>query len=80
MFNPLLPDTSELKTTELETRINDLSRKYFIAANSGNSGLAQQILVVLEQYKIDLRTRNLKASQIPTKSGNTDLDDLIKVT
>lgn len=80
MFNPLLPDTAELKTTELENRISDLGRKYFIAANSGNSGLAQQILVILEQYKIDLRIRNLKASQIPTKSGNTDLDDLIKVT
>jgi hypothetical protein len=80
MFNPLLDNLSELKATDLEAKITELSRKYFIAANSGNGYLAEQVLVVLDQYRTELTTRNLSQSTLPTKLGDTDIDDLIKIT
>jgi hypothetical protein len=80
MFHPLLSSPSALKTQELEDKINELTRKYFIAAKSGNGSLAQQVLVALETYKAELQHRNLTTKIIPSKNGDTGLDDLIKVT
>lgn len=80
MFHPLIPDLSDLSSQELETKINELSKKYFIATRSGNADLGQQIIVALEMYKEQLRAKNLAASRIATQSGNKDLDDLIKIT
>lgn len=80
MFNPLVADLSALKISEIETKISELSKNYFIAANSGNSGLAQQVLVLLDQYRMELQTRNLQTSKVPTTSGDTNLDDLINIT
>ena len=79
MFNPLIPNLSELKTVDLENKINELGKKYFIAAQSGNSGLAQQVLVALDQYRQELYARNMATTKIPTKMGDTDIDDLIKI-
>ena len=80
MFNPLIPDLSEMKTTDLEAKINELSRKYFIAARSGNGSLANQIIVALDVYKAELQAKHLAASQVAMQSGNKDLDDLIKIS
>jgi hypothetical protein len=80
MFHPLLASTAELKTPELEEKISELNKKYFIAARSGNSGLCQQILVALEAYRYELQNRNLALKQIPTNNGNVDLDGLINIS
>ena len=79
MFNPFVDNLSELKIPDLEAKITELSKKYFIAANSGNGHLAEQILVVLDQYRVELRTRNLSQTNLPTRLGDTDIDDLIKI-
>jgi hypothetical protein len=80
MFNPLLPSTSDLKPSDLENKINELTKKYMIAARSGNASLAQQVFFVLEQYKADLQSRNLAASKaINTTNGNDDLGKLINI-
>ena len=42
MYNPLVDNLSELKTVELEAKITELTKKYFIA-QSTNPALAQQI-------------------------------------
>jgi hypothetical protein len=79
MFHPLLPDLKELKLIELESKISDLSKKYFISARSGNGSVCQQIALVLEQYKAELQLRNFEASQQQLKNTNQDLDSLINV-
>ena len=78
MFNPLLPSTDDLKIPELENKITELTKKYFIASRSGNSGLAQQILYILETYKAALQTK-LMAAKVPTPNGGSDLDKLINI-
>jgi hypothetical protein len=79
MFHPLLADLSELKLDELELKISELSKKYFIAARSGNSGVCQQISVVLESYRSELQKRNLATNRVVSKNLDQDLDSLINV-
>jgi hypothetical protein len=79
MFHPLLPSTSDLTAAELENKVNDLTKKYWIAARSGNGGLCGQILVALEAYKFELQNKNLNNNKIPTRNGDTDLDGLINI-
>lgn len=81
MFNPLLPDLSTVKDQDLENIIIDLSRKYHIAARSGNGALCNQISITLEQYKDEQRQRNIqKNNNLNIRNQNKDLDDLIKVS
>jgi len=80
MFHPLLPDISNLKDTDLENKINELTKKYFIAANSGNGGLCDQISVALEQYKAEFAQRGIeKTKKVTVSDQSKDLDNLINV-
>lgn len=80
MFNPLIDDTKKLKDQDLEKKILDLNQKYSIALRLGQGGLAQQIAIVLEQYKHELRSRQAAAmKKIDEKQKEQGLDDLINV-
>ena len=78
MFNPLMPDLKEVKDQELENKLYELTKKYWIAARGGNGGLAQQILVALEAYKDEMRLRQANQQRAMLEKQNKDWDDLIK--
>lgn len=78
MFNPLMPDLREIKDQELENKLHELTKKYWIAARSGNGALGQQILVALEAYKDEMRQRQINQQRALMEKQNKDLDDLIK--
>lgn len=80
MFHPLLPNLTELKVNELENKVVELTRKYWIAARSGNGALCEQLLVAIEAYKTELQNKNLAANKIASRNGDQDLDDLIKIS
>jgi hypothetical protein len=80
MFHPLLPNLTEIKAPELEIKISELTKKYWISARSGNGYLCEQILVAIEAYKTELQNKNLAANRIVAKNGDKDLDDLIKIS
>lgn len=80
MFHPLLPNLSEVKVPELEEKIIELTKKYWIAARTGNGGLCNQILVAIDSYKAELQNKNLAANRVPARNGDKDLDDLIKIS
>jgi hypothetical protein len=80
MFHPLISNSAELSVAELESKVSDLTKKYFLAMRFGNGDLANQVAVALEMYRTELQARHLAASKIPTQNGNKDLDDLIKVS
>ena len=73
-----MENTSHLKDSELETKIIDLSKKYFQA--SRNPALQQQVLVVLEFYKDELSIRRAKFWQEQNEKRDSDLDNLINVS
>ena len=79
MFNPLLEDFSQLKDTDLESRMTDLNRKYNIAIRTGNSGLANQVAMVIEALRDESLRRQHEATKKLLQKQNKDLDGLINV-
>ena len=80
MFHPLLPNLTELKDVDVESKITELSKKYSIAARFGDGNLCSQIALALEEYKTELQRRYLAKSTIAMKNQDKDLDDLINVS
>jgi len=76
MMHPLVNDLSSLKDNELESKILDLSKKYWI---SQNSDVQNQIRLILNQYNEELRTRRHKLLQQQMENRNQELDKLIKI-
>jgi hypothetical protein len=80
MFNPLLENPSKLKDQDLENKILDLSRKYGIAMRLGQGGVAQQIVITLDAYRMEQQTRQIESMKtIQEKQKKQGLDDLINV-
>lgn len=78
MFNPLLSDVSKLKNEDLENKINELMRKYLIAARSGQGVVCNQISTILEYYKEEQRRRYFETNK-KINNQNKNLDDFINV-
>ncbi len=78
MIHPLAEDLNSLKEPELETKIQDLSKKYFMAAN--NQAVQQQIILLLDMYKLELQSRRQKLWEDQYQKRDTDLDSLINVS
>jgi hypothetical protein len=76
MFNPLVDDFSKLSDLEVESKVTDLGRKYFM---SRNPEVQMQIARLLEMYKEEMRTRRARAQLQSQLNGNSDLDNLINV-
>lgn len=74
-MNPLVTNLSELKDTELHSRITDLTKKYFMTRNPD---LQWQIAGVLDDLRAELRTRSARQMQETMKQNNQSLDSLIK--
>lgn len=79
MFHPLLPDMSTFKDTDIDNKIAELSRKYSIAARSGDGGLCSQILMALDGFKAEQQRRFSEKTKIAVKNQDKDLGDLINV-
>ena len=79
MFNPLLGNPADLKDAELEARINELTRKYTIAARTGMNQVLPQLALALEVYREELTKRGQESLKTTARKANGNLDDLINV-
>ena len=80
MFNPLLPDLSKIIDQDLDNNIFESTKKYSIAMRLGQGGVAQQIVLNLDAYKMEQNQRHVRAQQmLAEKSKDSGLDDLINV-
>lgn len=78
MFNPLVDSFSKLSDSEIDDKISELSRKYFI---SHNPQVQMQISTILEMYKQEAQSRRAKAAQKQAEQdGESGLDNLINVS
>lgn len=75
-MHPLINDLSNIKDSELELKISELTRKYF---SSYNPSVQSQIVMILESYKEELGRRQQLAYEKMMNTRNKDLDKLIKV-
>lgn len=76
-MHPLVEDLSSFKDAELENKIQDLSRKYFM---THNIGVQMQIASVLEQYKEELSNRRRREMEKMMSSRDKGLDKLINIS
>ena len=79
MFHPLIAPPVELKDSDLEQKIVDLSKKYFIAARMGQHGVCNQLSMALDMYKQEQSRRQRESTKTLIKDQDKDLDDLINV-
>lgn len=77
MFHPLAEDFGQLKDIEIENRLQDLTKKYWL---TNNPQVKHQISTFLEVYKEELNSRRAKALQQQYQSRDKGLDNLIKVS
>jgi len=76
MFHPLQSDLKGLKDQELESKLEEITKKYYTACKLGNPQLLTQLTTFLTIYKEELNARYQKRNQ---SSLNGDLDQLINV-
>jgi hypothetical protein len=75
-MHPLIGDLSSLKDSEVDSKINELTRKYFATSNFQ---VQHQITMVLDAYKEEMAKRQRSAYDKMMNTRNKDLDKLIKV-
>ena len=75
-MHPLINDLEKLKDSELESKLNDLTRKYFA---TNNQEVQHQITMVIDSYKTELNKRRQDAYEKMMNSRNKDLDKLINI-
>ena len=76
MFHPLEGDLSHLKDSEVEEKLQELTRKYFQAARLGKPEMLTQLSTFVTIYKDEL-SRRLRKGNGSELDG--DLDQLINV-
>jgi len=74
--SPLTMDLKEFTDHQLEEKISDLQRKYFM---SRNPNIKMQIANFLDFYKEEIRARRA-AAQKKLEEKQNNLDSLIKVS
>jgi len=76
MIHPLAEDFSSLKDAEVESRLQDLSKKYWM---TNNPSVRQQMNVLIGLYREELSSRRQKMIHQQYQNRDKGLDKLIKV-
>ena len=78
MINPFVDNLADFTVTELEDKVTDLQRKYFM---THNPQVQAQISNVLEIYKQEVQTRRAQEYHRQTiqNDGENGLDNLINI-
>lgn len=78
-LNPFVDDLSDISTSDLSDKINDLSKKYFMTKNPE---VQNQIRSVLEMYRAEAMSRQAKETlnQNKSENGENSLDNLINIS
>jgi predicted transcriptional regulator of viral defense system len=61
MGHPLTPDLTKLTIDELNAKYGDLLKRVTYAYRIGNPDMVQQLQMLMEDYRLELDTRNRKA-------------------
>jgi len=76
-MHPLITDLDRLKIGEIESKVNDLTKKYFMTSNPG---VQAQISSALDAYREELSKRQASEWEKTMESRNKGLDKLINVS
>jgi len=79
MFHPLQEDLSKFTDSEIEQKLQDITRKYFAARQMGSRDLLTQLSTFVTIYRDELRKRQAKLMSSTNNVTNEDLGQLINV-
>jgi len=74
MFHPIEENLNNYTTPQLENRMQELSKKFFMTRNPE---VKNQMATLIEMYRLELRSRY---AQEMAKNQDKDLDNLINVS
>lgn len=74
MIHPHHAELSELTTPQIETKLNELSKKYFMTRNPE---VQTQMAMILDGYRQELQKRYRKEM---AENQDKDLDNLINIS
>lgn len=75
-MHPLSGNLKEMKDSEIESKIQDLTKKYF---QTWNTEVRGQIAALLEDYNFELSTRRSEQLKKMMEQRDKSLDKLIRV-
>ena len=75
-FNPLVHSFDNLSDIELEEKILELNKKFWM---THNPQVKEQITAILDMYKAEMEGRRAKAKKINSQDGDNSLDNLINI-
>jgi hypothetical protein len=78
MLHPLEGDLSQLTDAEVESKLHELTRKFYQASRLGSQDLLTQLSTFVTIYKEELRKRQAKALS-NNNVTNEDLGQFINV-
>lgn len=67
----------EITVTEIENKIKRLNSMYFMTENDQ---VRQQMILLLDTYKLELEERRLEEDKKRQKNNKNDLDGLINIS
>lgn len=76
-MHPLLGPLDKLSDNELEQKLTDVNRRYW---QTSNPEVREQIIMVIESYKLELESRRIKQKTDSQQNGNSGLDNLINIS
>lgn len=76
-MHPLVEDLSALKDAEVENKIQELTKKYFM---THNVGVQMQISAVLDQYREEQSARRRREMERMMSNRDKGLDKLINIS
>jgi hypothetical protein len=79
MEHPLLEVDPNLSVDQLQTKINELTKKLTIAYRSGNLALISQLLMVIETF-INRYREKIQEMYDSKKSSGSDFSDRIDIS
>jgi hypothetical protein len=77
MIHPLAEDFGQLKDPEIENRLQDLSKKYWM---TNNPQVRQQMSILIGLYREELSARRQKVLNQQYQNRDKGLDKLINVS
>jgi len=74
MFNPLADNFEDLTDSQIQEKVQDLTKRYY---QTRNPGLQSQIAVMLDMFRQEQTTRMYRLKQ--QDDNDPDLDNLINI-
>jgi hypothetical protein len=77
MIHPGLGDLTQFNDRQLDEKMYKLNTMYFMTENQE---VRQQMLLLIDSYKMELEERRVAASRKRAENGKDDLDSLINIS